>query len=97
MSAITIKDLSLDVELDRKAMASIYGGAGNGSWVFAFRPVVETASRTPGSIINIFESNTFESNTFQSNTYYIADRMTNQSLSINGSNNGPVTTVGITG
>ena len=95
MSAITIKDLPLDVELDRKAMASIYGGTGNGSWVFAFRafqPVVETASRTPGSIINLFESNTF-----QSNTYYIADRMTNQSLSINGSNNGPVTIVGITG
>jgi hypothetical protein len=87
MSAITIKDLPLDVELDRKAMASIYGGAGNGSWVFAFRPVVETAFRTPGSIINVFESN----------TYYMADRMTNQVLSINGSNNGPVTMVGITG
>jgi hypothetical protein len=88
MSAITIKDLSLDVELDRKAMATIYGGASNGSWVlFAFRPGIETASRTPGSIINVFESN----------TYYIADRMTNQSLSINGSNSGPVTMVGITG
>lgn len=90
MSAITIKDLPLDVELDRKAMASIYGGTGNGSWVFAFRafqPVVETASRTPGSIINVFESN----------TYYMADRMTNQVLNINGSNSGPVTMVGITG
>jgi hypothetical protein len=87
MSAITIKDLSLDVELDRKAMASIYGGAG-APWVFgAFQPFVETASRTPGSIINLF----------QSNTYYMADRMTNQILSINGSNSGPVTMVGITG
>ncbi|GAC1544241.1 MAG: hypothetical protein NVS2B7_18440 [Herpetosiphon sp.] len=102
MSAITIKDLSLDVELDRKAMASIYGGAG-APWVFgAFQPFVETAPRTSGSIINLFQSNTFQTNTFQtntfqSNTYYIADRMTNQSLSINGSNNGPVTMVGITG
>lgn len=87
MSAITIKDLPLDVELDRKAMSTIYGGAG-APWVFgAFQPFVETASRTPGSIINLF----------QSNTYYIADRMTNQSLSINGSNSGPVTMVGITG
>jgi hypothetical protein len=88
MSAITIKDLPLDVELDRKAMASIYGGTGYSSWVlFAFRPGVETASRTPGSIINVFESN----------TYYMADRMTNQVLNINGSNSAPVTMVGITG
>ena len=87
MSAITIKDLSLDVELDRKAMATIYGGNG-GQWVLgAFQPFVETASRTPGSIINVFESN----------TYYMADRMTNQVLSINGSNSGPITMVGITG
>lgn len=92
MSAITIKDLPLDVELDRKAMAFIYGGAG-APWVFgAFQPFVETASRTPGSIINLFQSNTF-----QSNTYYIADRMTNQSLSINGSNSASITVVGITG
>jgi hypothetical protein len=92
MSAITIKDLPLDVELDRKAMATIYGGNG-GQWVLgAFQPFVETASRTPGSIINLFQSNTF-----QSNTYYMADRMNNQFLSINGSNNGPVTVVGITG
>jgi hypothetical protein len=90
MSVITIKDLPLDVELDRKAMVSIYGGGGvtgGAPWVFAFQPVVQTASRTPGSIINVFESN----------TYYMADRMTNQFLSINGSNNGPVTVVGITG
>jgi hypothetical protein len=88
MSAITIKDLPLDVELDRKAMASIYGGGNGGQWVFgAFQAVVETASRTPGSIINLF----------QSNTYYIADHMTNQSLNINGSNSAPVTMVGITG
>jgi hypothetical protein len=92
MSAITIKDLSLDVELDRKAMATICGG-NSGQWVLgAFQPFVETVSRTPGSIINLFQSNTF-----QSNTYYMADRMTNQVLSINGSNNGPVTVVGITG
>ncbi len=92
MSVITIKDLPLDVEMDRKAMASIHGGNG-GQWVFgAFQPFVEAASRMPGSIINLFQSNTF-----QSNTYYIADRMTNQSLSINGSNSGPVTMVGITG
>lgn len=87
MSAITIKDLFLDVELDRKAMASINGGAG-APWVFgAFQPFVQTASRTPGSIINLF----------QSNTYYVAERMTNQSLNINGSNSGPITMVGITG
>jgi hypothetical protein len=92
MSAITIKDLPLDVELDRNAMATIYGGAG-APWVFgAFQPFVETASRTSGSIINLFQSNTF-----QSNTYYIADRMTNQSLSINGSNSASITMVGITG
>ena len=87
MSAITIKDLSLDVELDRKAMASVYGGAG-APWVFgAFQPFVQTASRAPGSIINLF----------QSNTYYMADQMTNQSVNINGSNSGPITIVGITG
>ena len=40
MSAITIKDLPPDVELDRKAMASIYGGDG-APWVFgAFQPFI---------------------------------------------------------
>jgi len=89
MSAITIKDLSLDVELDRKAMATIYGGNG-GQWALnAFRPYVEAASRMPGSIINLFQTNTF----------YTADQMTNQFLNIDvaGSNNYVApTVVGIT-
>ena len=84
MSTLTIRDLPLDVQLDRKAMVSIYGGGG-APWVFgAFQPFVETASRTPGSIINLFQSNTF-----QSNTYYIADRMTNQFLTIDVKNSAP--------
>jgi len=90
MSTLTIRDLPLDVQLDRKAMVSIYGGggvAGGAPWVFAFQPVVQTASRAPGSIINVFESN----------TYYMADRMTNQVLNINGSNSASITMVGITG
>jgi hypothetical protein len=78
MSAITIKDLPLDVELDRKAMSSICGGNG-GQWVIgAFRPYVEAASRMPGSIINLFQTNTF----------YTADQMTNQFLNIDVKNSG---------
>lgn len=90
MSAIAIKDLSKSIALDRKAMASIRGGDG-APWVFgAFQPFVEAASRMPGSIINLFQTNTF----------YTADRMTNQFLNINAGSNsavGPITMVGITG
>ncbi len=86
MSAITIKDLPLDVELDRKAMASIYGGDG-APWVFgAFQPFIKAASRMPGSTINLFQTNTF----------YTADQMTNQFLSINVRNTAPGANINVT-
>jgi hypothetical protein len=86
MSAITIKDLPLDVELDRKAMASIHGGNG-APWVFgAFQPFVEAASRMPGSIINLFQTNTF----------YTADQMTNQFVSLDVKNSGAGANINVT-
>ncbi len=76
MSAITIEDLPLDVELDRSAMASIRGGDA-APWVFgAFQPFIDASSRMPGSVINLFQTNTF----------YTADQMTNQFLSIDVKN-----------
>jgi hypothetical protein len=85
MSAITIKDLPLDVELDRSAMASIRGGDG-APWVFgAFQPFIEASSRIPGSVINLFQTNTF----------YTADQMTNQFLSIDVKNSAPGSNISV--
>jgi hypothetical protein len=85
MSMLKIKDLPLDVELDRKAMASIYGGDG-AQWVFgAFQPFIEASSRMPGSIINLFQTNTF----------YTADQMTNQFLSIDVRNSAPGSNISV--
>ena len=84
MSAITIKDLPLDVEMDRKAMAAIHGGNG-APWVFgAFQPFVEAASRS-SSIINLFQTNTF----------YTADQMTNQYVSIDVKNSAPGSNISV--
>jgi hypothetical protein len=85
MNMLTIKDLSLDVELDRKSMAAIHGGNG-APWVFgAFQPFIEAASRMPGSIINLFQTNTF----------YMADQMTNQFVSIDVKNSAPGSNISV--
>jgi hypothetical protein len=85
MSTITIEDLPLDSTLDRKAMSSIRGGDG-APWIFgAFQPFIEAAPRMPGSIINLFQTNTF----------YTADQMTNQFLNIGVTNSAPGSNINV--
>jgi hypothetical protein len=85
MSTITIKDLPLDIELDRSAMASIRGGDG-APWVFgAFQPFIEASFRMPGSVINLFQTNTF----------YTADQMTNQFIGIDVKNSAPGSNISV--
>ena len=67
MATITIKDLCINRELDRKAMSRI-AGAGGASWIYGWaRPYVDAALRAPSGV-----------NFFQTNYFYIADQMNNQ-------------------
>ncbi|TCS35950.1 hypothetical protein EDC30_10813 [Paucimonas lemoignei] len=45
MSAITIKDLSDSIDLDRKAMLAIVGGARRGGFPVAFQPQPQSEFR----------------------------------------------------
>jgi hypothetical protein len=67
MTAITIKDLRRNRDMDRKAMSRITG-AGGAPWVFGWaRPYVES-SRGDGSGFNFYQTNNF----------FIADQINNQ-------------------
>lgn len=81
MAAITIKDLSTDRALDRKAMASIRGAGA--PWVYGWiRPYTE-ARPSFAPVVN-FISNTF-----------IADQMVVQFQDINVTNTAPGSTIGV--
>jgi hypothetical protein len=59
MSLITIADLPVNRTLDRQAMSSLRGGAGDGNWVFGW--MVPFAPRSPSFapvVNNFFQSNT---------------------------------------
>jgi hypothetical protein len=64
MAAITIKDLRMSRDMDRRAMSFVRGG--NGSWVFGWiRPYVESRPSF-GPVINFYQINNY------------ADQMINQ-------------------
>lgn len=81
MAAITIKDLSIDRVLDRKAMASIRGAGGE--WVFGWISAFSRTKPSFGPVINLYQiSNTF-----------VADRMNIQFQDINITNTAVNSTV----
>lgn len=82
MAAITIKDLSTDRALDRKAMTAIKGAGA--PWVFGWiRPFTEARPSFARPVIN-FITNTF-----------IADQMVVQFQDINVTNSAPGATIGV--
>jgi hypothetical protein len=78
MSTLSIKDLSVNHTLERKAMSAIRGGDGAGwvyGWIAAFNPL---AGRAQSTAINFV----------QNNTIYMAEQMTNQFVQVSLSNTG---------
>ncbi|MET0964704.1 MAG: hypothetical protein ABWY05_18085 [Noviherbaspirillum sp.] len=85
MSTLRIKDLSVNSELDCKAMAAIRGGDGARwvyGWMTAFNPL---AGRAQSAI-----------NFVQNNTIFMAEQMTNQFLQIGVSNTAANANISVT-
>ena len=67
MTAIAIKDLGLERELDARSMRRVKGGGG-ASWVFGIAVPYGSLPRGSGGELNLY----------QTNNYFIADQMNNQ-------------------
>jgi hypothetical protein len=70
MASITVNDLSLNLALDRKAMAAIRGGGG-APWVYGWIQPYVPQSSSVGPVVNLYDvTNNFYANqminTFQS-------------------------------
>ncbi|MFL9897122.1 hypothetical protein PQR75_24070 [Paraburkholderia fungorum] len=70
MASITVNDLSLNLALDRKAMAAIRGGGG-APWVYGWIQPFVRETPSIGPVVNLYDiSNNFYANqminTFQS-------------------------------
>lgn len=81
MATITITDLSVNRELDRKALAQVRGGAA--PWVYGWMAVPSTLRAQP-QVINFYQVNNF------------ADQMINQYQMVNVNNSGPNSNVAVT-
>jgi hypothetical protein len=83
MAVLKINDLTVNRDLDRKAMAAIKGaGAG---WVFGWiRPFVEAAPSF-GQVINFY----------QTNNIFVADQMNNQISVIDINNSSTNATINV--
>jgi hypothetical protein len=81
MASITLTDLVLNEELDREAMRSLRGAAGEGNWVLGAFPVFAPVA-VPGSteVFNLFQQIT-NNNTF-------IGHMVNQTTTVNITNSG---------
>lgn len=77
MSAITINDLPASRELDRKAMASIRGADG-APWVYGWISPYAPATPSFVPVVNFYQVN---------NSFY-AEKMINQSQTVNINNSG---------
>jgi len=81
MASITLNDLVLSEALDRKAMQSLRGAAGEGNWVLGAFPVyapMPVAGST--EVFNLFQQIT------NNNTYI--GKMVNQTTTVNITNSG---------
>lgn len=77
MSSITVRDLAHSVALDCKAMTAIRGGDG-APWVFGWIQPYQPSTPTPGSVVNLYQTN---------NTFY-AGQMINQFQTVDVNNTG---------
>ncbi|HEY2021579.1 hypothetical protein [Paraburkholderia sp.] len=77
MSCLTINDLSLNLALDRKAMAAIRGGGG-APWVYGWIQPYVPQTPSIGPVVNLYEV---------SNNFY-ANQMINQFQSVDVRNFG---------
>ena len=78
MASITVDDLSLNLALDRKAMAAIRGGNSTGDWVFGWIQPYVRNTPTMGPVVNLYD--------IQNNFY--ADQMINQFQTVDVRNSG---------
>jgi hypothetical protein len=76
MASITVTDLSLNLAMDRKAMAAIRGGGG-APWVYGWIQPYVRETPSFGPVVNLYEI---------SNSFY-ANQMINQFQSIDVRNN----------
>ena len=85
MSSITVSDLSLNVALDRKAMAAIRGGGG-APWVYGWIQPFVRETPTVGPVVNLYEiSNSFYANQMNNTFQSVSVQNTGSNLSINAS------------
>ncbi|AXE95158.1 hypothetical protein ACTJLC_15355 [Paraburkholderia sp. 22099] len=77
MASITVSDLSVNLALDRKAMAAIRGGGG-APWVYGWIQPYVRETPSIGPVVNLYEV---------SNNFY-ANQMINQFQSVDVRNTG---------
>jgi hypothetical protein len=77
MASITVNDLTLNLALDRKAMAAIRGGGG-APWVYGWIQPYVRETPSIGPVVNLYEV---------SNNFY-ANQMINQFQSVDVHNTG---------
>jgi hypothetical protein len=82
MASITLNDLALSEALDRKAMRSLQGAAGEGSWVLSAFPAYVAPVSVPGAV-QVFNFSQQITNNF---TY--VGQMVNQVTNVDISNSG---------
>jgi hypothetical protein len=78
MSCIKLNDLSLNLALDRKAMAAIRGGGGGAPWIYGWIQPYVPQTPSIGPVVNLYEV---------SNNFY-ANQMINQFQSVDVRNTG---------
>jgi hypothetical protein len=85
MSSITVSDLSLNLALDRKAMAAIRGGGG-APWVYGWIQPFVRETPTVGPVVNLYEiSNSFYANQMNNTFQSVNVQNTGSNLAINAS------------
>lgn len=82
MANISITDLSVNRELDRKAMAQVHG-AGGANWVYGWIATFSDQRAQP-QVINFYQVNNY------------ADQMINQYQMVNVNNSAPNSNVAVT-
>lgn len=82
MVSITLNDLALSEDLDREAMQSLRGAAGEGNWVLGAFPVYAPPVPVAGAteVFNLFQQIT------NNNTYI--GKMVNQTTTVDITNSG---------
>jgi hypothetical protein len=80
MASITLNDLDLSEDLDREAMRSLRGAAGEGNWLLGAFPAYVTPVPTDAQVFNMFQQVT--------NNYTYIGKMINQTTNVDITNSG---------